>query len=200
MRNRLRLWGAILVLAAVAAVAPAGAQERIQGDVYTNSRHGIEISKPSSWHFITAGMIVELAKRSAGQTSIRGDEDPVKLTGMAVIVSKTPSLGLEISPHVILRVFELKERPSDLAKTCEGLRAGMSEPETVQPTREVRLGDLSAVRLDFRGYVDGTLIRAAALCLARERQAYVVVGQALATDFDAEARVFDTILGSFKLK
>jgi hypothetical protein len=190
----------VLAAAVAVTVTPALGQERVQGNAYTNPGHGIEISKPPAWHFITAGMIVDLAKRSAGQTSLRGEEDPVKLTGIAVIASKTPSLGLEVAPHVILRVIELKEGAADLARTCESLRSGMGDPETVAPTRSVRLGDRPAVRLDFRGNVDGALVRATALCAVRDRRAYFVVGQALAADFEAEARTFEAILGSFKLR
>jgi hypothetical protein len=197
---RLRRGAVALAAAAAAAAAPAHGQERVESSTYANKTHGIEISKPAAWHFITAGMIVDLAKRSAGQTSLRGEEDPVKLTGIAVIASKTPSLGLEVTPHVILRVIELKEGSVELVQTCEGLRTGMGDPETVEPTRPVRLDGRPAVRLDFRGSVDGARVRATALCAVRGRRAYFVVGQALVDDFEAEARTFETILASFKLR
>jgi hypothetical protein len=200
VRRPAGLRGAVPLLLSLVAVAPALGQERVQGNLYTNKTHGIELSKPAAWHFITAGMLVDLAKRSAGQASLRGEEDPVKLTGIAVIASKTPSLGLEVAPHVILRVIELKAAGADLAQTCEGLRSGMGDPEVVEPPRAVRLGDRPAARLDFRGTVDGARVRATALCAVRDRRAYFVVGQALAAEFDAEARTFETILGSFKLQ
>ena len=57
-----------------------------------------------------------------------------------------------------------------------------------------------AARLDFKGYVDGAQVRATALCTFQDRRAFVVVGQALATEFDAETVAFDTILRSFKLR
>jgi hypothetical protein len=193
---------AVLALVAVALVAggPTAAQERVQGDLYTNSHYGIQIGKPSAWHFITAGMIVELAKKTAGAAQLRGEDDPVKLAGFAVIVSKVPSLGREIAPQVVLLVHELKERPTDLLQTCEKLRAGVNDPETVEPTREVQIDGRPAARLDFRAVVDGALVRATALCTVRDRQAYVVAAQALAADFEVEAHAFETILQSFRLK
>lgn len=192
---------AVLVLGlAVLTGTPARGQERVQGDLYTNARYGIQISKPPVWHFLTAGMIVELAKKSAGGVGMRGEEDPVKLAGFAVIVSKEPSLGREIAPQVVLLVHELRERPTDVVKTCEGLRAGMSDPETVEPTREVRLDGRPAARLDFRGVVDGAIVRARALCTFRDREAFVVAAQALAADFEREVSTFEAILSSFKLK
>jgi hypothetical protein len=54
--------------------------------------------------------------------------------------------------------------------------------------------------LDFKGYVDGALVRATALCTFQDRRAFVVVGQALAAEFDGEAGTFETILGSFRLR
>jgi hypothetical protein len=76
----------------------------------------------------------------------------------------------------------------------------MNEPETVTPTRSVAIDGRPAARLDFKGYVDGALVRATALCTFQGRRAFVVVGQALAAEFDGEASVFDTILRSFKLR
>jgi len=191
---------ALVVGLAVLTGVPAHGQERIQGDRYSNARYGIEIGKPSTWHFLTAGMIVDLARKSAGAAPVRSDEDPVRLAGFAVIVSKEPTLGREIAPQVVLLVHELRERPADTVRTCEGLRTGMSEPETVEPTREVGLDGRPAARLDFRGVVDGAIVRARALCTFRDRQAFVVVAQALSADFDREAATFETILSSFKLK
>ncbi|MGH7319982.1 MAG: hypothetical protein ACRELA_10220 [Candidatus Rokuibacteriota bacterium] len=189
-----------LLGAGALAGAPAAGQERVQGDVYTNARYGIQISKPTSWHFMTAGMIVDLAKRTGGGNPVRGEEDPVKLAGFAVVVSKVPTLGREIAPQVFVLIHEVKERPTDIAKACEGLRSGMSDPETVQPTREVRVEGRPGVRLDFRGLVDGAMVRATALCTFRERQAFVIAAQALSADFDREAAIFETVLASFKLK
>jgi hypothetical protein len=48
--------------------------------------------------------------------------------------------------------------------------------------------------------VDGALVRATALCTFQDRRAFVVVGQALATEFDAEASTFDAILQSFRIR
>ena len=48
--------------------------------------------------------------------------------------------------------------------------------------------------------MDGAQVRATALCTFQDRRAFVVVGQALATEFDAETVTFDTILRSFKLR
>ena len=189
----------VVGLAVLTGTAAAG-QERVQGDLYTNARYGIRIAKPPGWHFLTAGMIVELAKKAAGGAPLRGEEDPVKLAGFAVIVSKEPTLGREIAPQVVLLVHELKERPADVVKTCEGLRSGMSDPETVEPTREIRLDGRSAARLDFRGVVDGASVRARTLCTFRDRQAFVVAAQALSPDFDREAATFEAILSSFKLE
>jgi hypothetical protein len=192
--------GLCVLIAAGAGVVPVGAQERVQGDVYTNARYGLQISKPTTWHFLTAGMIVDLARKTAGAKPLAGNEDPVKVAGFAVIISKEPTLGREVVPQVVLLVHELRERPADLVKTCEGLRAGMNEPETVEPTREVRIDGRPAARLDFRGLVDGAAVRARALCTFRDRQAFVVAAQALAVDFDREAGTFETILSSFTLK
>jgi hypothetical protein len=192
--------GLCVLVAAGAGVAPLGAQERVQGDVYANARYGLQISKPATWHFLTAGMIVDLARKTAGATPLATNEDPVKVAGFAVIISKEPTLGREVVPQVVLLVHELRERPANLVRTCEGLRAGMNEPETVEPTREVRIEGRPAARLDFRGLVDGAAVRARALCTFRDRQAFVVVAQALAADFDREAGMFETILSSFRLK
>ena len=48
--------------------------------------------------------------------------------------------------------------------------------------------------------MDGALVRATALCTFQDRRAFVVVAQALATEFDGEIAMFDTILRSFKLR
>jgi len=191
---------AALLLAVGLAAQPALAQDGVRGDVYANDRYGIQITKPSAWYFITAKMIVDLAKRAGGGAPIRGEDDPVKLAGFAVIVSKGPTLGTAIEPQVTLLVHELPAPPADLVAACEGLRTGMSEPETVSPTRPVTLGGKAAIRLDFRGFIDGAVVRATALCTITGRRAFVVVGQALSADFDRETQNFEAILGSFRLK
>lgn len=190
---------ASLVLAA-AAWAPAAAQDRVDGNSYSNARYGIQISKPPSWHFITAGTIVDLAKKAGGGAKIPGEDDPVKLAGFAVVVAKAPELGRGVKPQVVLLVRELPAPPADLVQACEGLRSGMTEPETLKPTRQLQLGTRPAARLDFQGLVDSDMVRATALCTFRDRQAFVVVGQALASEFDTEFSAFESILGSFRLK
>jgi hypothetical protein len=193
--------GGLVVLVVLAlAAAPARGQERIGGNLYANSRYGIEITKPPGWHFITAATIVDLAKKAAGGARIRGEEDPVKLAGFAVIVSKVPVLGRGVQPQVVVLVHEVATPPADVGKACEGLRSGMTEPETLRPTRAVRIGDKAGARLDFQGLVDGDMVRATALCTFRERQGFVVVGQALAAEFDSEFTTFESILSSFRLK
>lgn len=189
-----------LIAVAALAVAPTVAQERIDGNSYSNAKYGIQITKPPSWHFITAGAVVDLAKK-AGGAKIAGDDDPVKLAGFAVIASKAPELGRSVKPQVVVLVRELPAPPADLIQTCEGFRSGMTEPETVKPTRRLQLGGTRpAARLDFQGLVDSDMVRATALCTVRDRQAFVVVGQALASEFDTEFSAFESILGSFRLK
>lgn len=192
-----------LGLAALAAVLAGGAalaQERVAGDLYVNPRYGIEIRKPAAWHFITAGTVIELAKRAGGFAQLRGEDDPVALAGFAVVVSKVPVLGRGFDPQVVVMVHELPEPPADLTRACDRLPGGMTEPETLRPSRAVRLGERPAVRLDFQGLVDGTLVRATALCTARGRQVFAVVAQALAAEFDGEFATFEAILGSFRVR
>ena len=178
----------------------ASAQERVERNLYANPRYGIQITKPAGWYFITAGTILDLARRTAGAPRPNSDEDPVKAAGFAVVVSKVPVLGRGFDPQVIVLVHQLAQTPPNLLEACEGLRTGMNEPQTLLPTRQVQLDGKPAARLDFQGLVDGALVRATALCAIREGRAFVVVGQALATEFDTEARTFDTILASFHLK
>ena len=201
MRCRPRPLGALALLLALAvASGPASAQDRIDGDRYQNPRYGIQIEKPPRWHFITATTVMDVARKGAGLGALPADADPVKAAGFAVIVSKLPTLGREVTPQVILAVQDLPRPPGDVVETCERLRSGMNDPESVMPTRPVRLDGRPAARLDFKGYVDGALVRATALCTFQDRRAFVVVGQALATEFDAETVTFDTILRSFKLR
>jgi hypothetical protein len=201
MDCRPRSLGALALLLMVAvATAPVLAQERIEGDRYQNPRYGIQIEKPPRWHFITASTVMDIARKAAGLGAPPADADPVKTAGFAVIVSKSPTLGREVSPQVILAVQDLPRPPGDVVEACERLRSGMNDPENVMPTRPVRLDGRPAARLDFKGYVDGTQVRATALCTFQDRRAFVVVGQALATEFDAETVTFDTILRSFKLR
>ena len=201
MGCRPRSLGALALLLMVAvATAPALAQERIEGDRYQNPRYGIQIEKPPRWHFITASTVMDIARKAAGLGAPPADADPVKTAGFAVIVSKSPTLGREVSPQVILAVQDLPRPPGDVVEACERLRSGMNDPENVMPTRPVRLDGRPAARLDFKGYVDGAQVRATALCTFQDRRAFVVVGQALATEFDAETVMFDTILRSFKLR
>ena len=188
---------ALLVLAPLAPIRAATAQEQVEGNRYANARYGIEITKPSGWYFITAGMVLDLAQKAAGATRPRLDPDPVKAAGFAVIVSKAPALGRGFEPQVILLVREEERAPADLVAACERLRGGMTEPETVRATQKIQVDGKPAARLDFLGYVDGAAVRATALCTFRDRRAYVVVGQALVTDFDADAVTFDAILQSF---
>jgi hypothetical protein len=201
MRCRPRSLGALVLLLALAVIAgSAVAQDRIEGDRYQNPRYGVQIEKPPRWHFITATTVMEIARKAAGLGAAPADADPVKAAGFAVIVSKSPSLGREVAPQVILAVQDLPRAPTDVVEACERLRSGMNDPENVTPTRPVRLDGRPAARLDFKGYVDGALVRATALCTFQDRRAFVVVGQALATEFDAESVTFDTILRSFKLR
>jgi hypothetical protein len=116
------------------------------------------------------------------------------------VVSKTPVLGRGVSPQVVLLVRELPAPSADLVKTCESLRSGMVEPETVRPTRQLQVSGRPAARLDFQGLVDGDMVRATALCTVRERQAFMVVGQALSSEFDSDYANFESILGSFRLR
>jgi hypothetical protein len=201
MRCRVRSLGALtLLLALGVATGPAAAQDRIEGDRYQNPRYGIQIEKPPRWHFITATTVMDVARKAAGMGAPPADTDPVKAAGFAVIVSKSPTLGREVTPQVILSVQDVPRPPGDVVEACERLRSGMNDPENVMPTRPVRLDGRPAARLDFKGYVDGTLVRATALCTFQDRRAFVVVGQALATEFDAETVTFDTILRSFKIR
>jgi hypothetical protein len=201
MRCRPRSLGALVLLLALAVIAgSAVAQDRIEGDRYQNPRYGVQIEKPPRWHFITATTVMDIARKAAGLGAPPADADPVKAAGFAVIVSKSPSLGREVAPQVILAVQDLPRAPTDVVEACERLRSGMNDPENVTPTRPVRLDGRPAARLDFKGYVDGALVRATALCTFQDRRAFVVVGQALATEFDAESVTFDTILRSFKLR
>jgi hypothetical protein len=191
----------VLALALSAALAgPATAQDRIDGDRYQNSRYGIQIEKPPRWHFITASTVMDVARKAAGMGAPPAEADPVKAAGFAVIVSKTPTLGRDVAPQVVLAVQDLPRAPSDVVEACERLRSGMNDPENVMPTRPVRLDGRPAARLDFKGYIDGALVRATALCTFQDRRAFVVVGQALATEFDSESVTFDTILRSFRLR
>jgi len=201
MLCRPRPLGALVLLLTLAVIAgSAVAQDRIEGDRYQNPRYGVQIEKPPRWHFITATTVMDIARKAAGLGAPPADADPVKAAGFAVIVSKSPSLGREVAPQVILAVQDLPRAPTDVVEACERLRSGMNDPENVTPTRPVRLDGRPAARLDFKGYVDGALVRATALCTFQDRRAFVVVGQALATEFDAESVTFDTILRSFKLR
>jgi hypothetical protein len=187
-------------LGLLAAGGTARGQDRVDGNTYANAKYGVEITKPSSWYFITAATVVDLARRTGGGARIRADEDPVKLAGFAVVVSKAPQLGRGVQPQVVLVVQDLPAPPTDLVEACEKLRTGMTEPETVKPTRRVQLGGKPAARLDFQGLVDSDMVRATALCTFRDRQAFVVVAQALAAEFDSEFSTFESILGSFRLR
>ncbi|MFI5008298.1 MAG: hypothetical protein ACHQKZ_12700 [Solirubrobacterales bacterium] len=198
-RRHAGLLGALILLLAGTVALPAAAQDRVEGDRYQNPRYGVQIEKPPRWHFITASTVIEVARKAAGMPP-SGDADPVKAAGFAVIVSKAPVLGREVAPQVVLMVQDLPKPPGDVIEACERLRSGMNDPETVTPTRPVRLEGRPAARLDFKGYVDGALVRATALCTFQDRRAFVVVGQALAAEFDGEALTFDTILRSFRLR
>jgi len=189
----------VLLALAVACAGPAAAQDRVDGNRYQNSRYGIQIEKPGAWTFLTASALIDAARKAAGMPATSSD-DPVKAAGFAVIVSKTPVLGREVTPQVVLTVQDLPKPPGEVIETCERLRSGMNEPETVTPTRLVRIDGRPAARLDFQGYVDGALVRATALCTFQDRRAFVVVGQALASEFDGEASSFETILRSFRLR
>ncbi len=190
----------LAVLLAAALTGPAAAQDRIEGNRYQNPRYGVEIEKPARWHFITAAAIIDVARKTAGMPALESGADPVKAAGFAVIVSKVPVLGREVVPQVVLMVHDLPRAPANVVEACERLRSGMNDPETVTPTRSVVLDGRPAARLDFKGYVDGALVRATALCTFQERRAFVVAGQALAAEFDGEAGTLDTILRSFRLR
>lgn len=180
--------------------APATGQERVDGNLYANARYGIQITKPASWYFITAGTILDLAQRAAGNPRPQLPDDPVKAAGFAVIVSKAPTLGRGFEPQVIVLVSDIPQVPENLIQACEGLRAGMTDPQTVRPTGEVQIDGKPAARLDFQGLVDGAIVRATALCAIRERRALLVVGQSLAADFPGEAATFEAILSSFHVR
>lgn len=180
--------------------APAGAQERVEGNTYRNPRYGIEIGKPGDWYFITAGTVLDLAQKAAGGERPRPEADPVKAAGFAVVVSKVPSLGRGVDPQAVLLVRDAPEPSPGLVAVCEAIRQGMLEPETVRPTRQVRLGGQPAVRLDFQGLVDGAQVRATALCTVRDRRVLAVVGQALSAEFDGAAAAFEAIIQSFRLQ
>lgn len=190
-----------LATLALALGPPAFAQEKVDGDVYANPRYGIQIAKPRAWHFITAGMILDLVRRTAGGAArAPAGDDPVKAMGFAVIVSKVPTLGRGFDPQVVLLVHEVPNAPPDLLQACEKLRSGMTDPQTLLPSREIQVDGKPAIRLDFQGAVDGAAVRATAICAIRGGRAFVVVGQALATEFDAEALTFSTVLDSFRLR
>jgi hypothetical protein len=202
-RARRRVAGTLVGLAVLLTAGlldPVRAQDRVEGNRYQNPRYGIQIDKPAPWHFITATTIMDLARQAARMAPLGSDVDPVKAAGLAVIVSKIPVLGRDVVPMVLLKVQDQAQAPASLMEECERLRSGMNEPETVTPTRSVAIDGRPAARLDFKGYVDGALVRATALCTFQGRRAFVVVGQALAAEFDGEASVFDTILRSFKLR
>src|SRR5262245_49504050 len=119
--------------------APTAAQDKVDGDRYQNPRYGIQIEKPSRWHFITASTVMDVARKAAGMPPLSGDVDPVKAAGFAVIVSRVPVLGRDVAPQVVLTVQDLPKPPGEVVETCERLRSGMNDPETVTPTRPVRI-------------------------------------------------------------
>jgi hypothetical protein len=188
--------GLLVALGAGTAIA----QDRVEGNRYSNPRYGIEIEKPPPWHFITASAVMDAARRAAGMAPLSSSTDPVKAAGFAVIVSKTPVLGREVAPQVITMVHELPSAPTDVIATCERLRSGMNDPEPVTPTQRIQVGGQPGARLDFKGIVDGAIVRATALCTFRGRRAYVVAAQALASEFDGEVLMFESILQSFRLR
>jgi hypothetical protein len=179
--------------------AEAEAQERVEGNHYSNPRYGIEVDKPGSWYFITAGTVLDLAQKAAGARA-RVDPDPVKAAGFAVIISKVPSLGRDFDPQVIVLVQETDKAPTDLVEACGQLRSGMTEPQMVRTAQRLQVDGKPAVRLDFLGYVDGSAVRASALCTFRDRRAYFAVAQALVSSFDGETATFDSILQGFHVK
>ena len=76
-------------------------RNRVDGDRYQNPRYGVQIEKPPRWHFITASTVMDVARKAAGHGAPPADADPVKTAGFAVIVSKSPNLGREVSPQVV---------------------------------------------------------------------------------------------------
>src|SRR5262245_64150469 len=106
--------GALALLLTVAVAAgSAAAQDRIEGDRYQNPRYGIQIEKPSGWHFITATTVMDIARKAAGLAGPPAEADAVKAAGFAVIVSKSPTLGREVTPQVILAIQDLPRPPGE---------------------------------------------------------------------------------------
>jgi hypothetical protein len=186
-----------------AEVAPPRA--RLDTDVFTDADSGFRIGKPSDWYFVPVRAVVEQAHRAGGLAPPGPGADLVASAGFSVIVSRSPSLGAELGPHVT--VFVARGWTAGAARAdeawlgaCRALAGPFRSGPVVEPARAVPVGDTPGIRLDIGGEVDGEAVRARALCAARGDRAFAVVAAAPAGEFAGAVPAFESILASFRLQ
>jgi hypothetical protein len=190
---------------AVEAAEVAPPRARLDADVFTDAASGFRIGKPSDWYFLPVRTVVGQAHRAGGWPPPGPGADLVASAGFSVIVTRTPTLGAGLAPHVTVFVARGWSagplRPEEASgRACHALAGPFRGNPIVGPVRAVSIGATPAIRLEVGGEVDGEVIRATTLCAARDQRAWVVVAAAPAGDYPGAAAAFEAILASFRLE
>lgn len=204
-----RRWRILLVALAGATILSriALAQEQIRGNVYANPALGLEITKPSTWHFLLGPQlhreVGEGEPAATGADGLPPGAAMAQIPGRSrVVLAIADTRPARDSRALVL--IALEAPPGDLgaaslsslaASFFEELRGRLEDLQVISPPTPTVLGDLQAVRWEV-AYGAAQRLRHIAYYVLRGEQVVAIEALAREDVFDKARPRLNAILQS----